>query len=194
MLDRIQERAKPRLFGGEIGTRLHGAAKALAQWAIVDDYNAVLDMRCDDVALLRSLSQKFSLRACGIAENAGEAHVLQQRLPNAEIFCARREDIPWRDRCFDTVFYRINKKEGCGGVDFLREAMRVLRPNGQLLIALQGMPEFLYGAADLAGVGEMEERLKPHQLMDQMEKAGFADVSYRLSKPFVGIAMGWKRE
>lgn len=194
MLERMQEGSRLHLGDGQIGTRLHGAEKALAQWAIVDDYNAVLDMRCTGTALLRSLSQKFSLRACGITENAQDAHFLQDRLPNAEIYCARKEDIPWRDQCFDAVFYRLRKKEGCAGAGFLREAMRVLRPNGQLLIALEGMPEILCGLAELAGVGEQEDRLTPGELMRQMEEAGFGDVSYRVSKPLVGIAMGWKRE
>lgn len=192
MLERVQERSRLSWLGDKIGAKLHGAQKVLAQWAIVDDYNAILDMRCHDVSLLRYLAQKFSLRACGIAENAADARALQEAMPDAEIFCARREDIPWRDDCFDTVFYQMNKNEteGCG---FLREAFRVLKPNGQLLIAVNGMPEVLCGAAEMAGIGDLEGHMRPNALLQQMEAAGFDDVSYRLSRPFVGIAMGWKR-
>ena len=47
----------------------------------------------------------------------------------------------------------------------------------------------------LVGIsGDMEGNIKPHTLLKEMENAGFADVSYRVSRPFVGIAMGWKRE
>ena len=139
MLERTQERSWLSWLGGKTGTQLHGAQKALAQWAIVDDYNAILDMRCSDVALLRYLSQKFSLRACGIVDSAQQARALQDDMPDAEIFCARKEDIPWRDKCFDAVFYHMDKSEGedCG---FLKEAIRVLKPNGQLLIAVHGLP------------------------------------------------------
>ena len=194
MLDRVQERARLPFLEGLFGAGLHGAKKALAQWAIVDDYNSVLDMRCDDTSLLRSLSQKFRLRACGITDDQAKARDMQARLPNAEIFYARKEDIPWSDQCFDAVFYRMDKKEDGGNTGFLKEALRVLRPNGQLLIALQGMPEVFCGAADLTGIGGLEARVRPGSLLRQMEEAGFDDVSYRVSQPFVGIAMGWKRE
>ena len=193
MLERIQDRSRIGWLGEKIGTQLHGAQKALAQWAILDDYNAILDMRCSNVNLLRALARKFSLRTCGIADNAQEARALQQAMPDAEIFCARREDIPWRDGCFDTVFYHMHKNED-ESCDFLKEAMRVLKPNGQMLIAVSGMPEILCSAADVTGVGDMEGHIKPHTLLKEMENAGFADVSYRVSRPFVGIAMGWKRE
>ena len=192
MLERVQERSWLRMPGSEYGVRLSGAQKVLSQWAIVDDYNAVLDMRCTDTALLRSLSQKFSLRTCGIAENAAEAHALRDRIPNAEIFCARREDIPWQDRSFDAVFYSLKKNEGMGSVDFLKEAMRVLRPRGQLLIAIQGLPEFFCGIADFMGAEGMDERVRPGELLKAMEDAGFQDISYRISRPTVGLAMGWK--
>ncbi|MBQ9197935.1 MAG: methyltransferase domain-containing protein [Clostridia bacterium] len=192
MLERTQDRSKLSWLGEKMTTQLHGAQKAMAQWAIVDDYDAILDMRCNDVSLLRHLSRRFSLRACGITENAAEAKEMQESLPEAEIFCARKEDIPWRDDCFDAVFYQINKKEN-GDCGFLKEAMRVLKPNGQMLIAVHGLPEVICGAAEMAGVGEMEGHLKPHALLKAMEAAGFADVSYRISRPLVGIAMGWKR-
>lgn len=193
MLERTQDRSWLSWLGGRMGAQLHGAQRALAQWAIVDDYNAILDMRCSDVGLLRFLAQKFSLRACGIAENAQDARTLQESMPDAEIFCARKEDIPWRDGCFDTVFYHMNKKESEGCV-FLKEAIRVLKPNGQMLIAVHGLPEILCGAAEVAGVGDLEGHMKPHALLQEMEDAGFSDVSYRVSRPFVGIAMGWKRD
>ena len=36
------------------------AQKALAQWAIEDDYNNILDLSCQDTRLLRFLSHKYS--------------------------------------------------------------------------------------------------------------------------------------
>lgn len=193
MLERVQENSVLRLFGESAGKRLSSAQKALAQWAVVDDYNTVLDLRCRDTRLLRYLSQKFSLRACGVAEEAAEAHALQEAMPDAEIFCARKEDIPWRDSSFDAVFYQIDKNEpDCGSI-FLDEALRVLKPCGQLLVAVGGMPEALCRLMDFAGISSAADRFRPRDLLQRMEKTGFDDVSYRIAQPFVGLVMGWKR-
>ena len=69
MLERVQERSWLHAMGLQERTHLRGAQKALAQWAIVDDYNNILDLSCQDTRLLRFLSQKYSLRACGIADD-----------------------------------------------------------------------------------------------------------------------------
>ena len=193
MLERVQESSALRIFGENACRKLSGAQKALAQWAIVDDYNTVLDLHCRDTRLLRYLSQKFSLRACGVADDAADARVLQQALPDAEIFCARKEDIPWRDNSFDAVFYQVDKNEPDCGSAFLEEALRVLKPCGQLLVAVSGIPEALCRLSDLAGFSSAADRVKPHDLLQRMEKAGYGDISYRIAPPFVGLAMGWKR-
>ena len=192
MLERVQERSRFRILGVHAGIQLRGAQKALAQWAVVDDYNMILDMHCQDAQLLRYLSQKYSLRACGIADDAASARRLREEAPEAEIFCARKEDIPWRSESFDAIFYQLQKKERFDK-SFLQEAMRVLKPGGQMLVAIKGMPEAAYRAAGLLGVAEHEEHTAPHMLLRGMEQAGMRDVSYRVSRPLVGIAMGWKR-
>lgn len=194
MLEKAQERSWLRTLGIGYGPKLYGAQKALSQWAIVDDYNAILDLHCRDTRLLHVLSQQFSLRACGIAEDVEAARCLQENEPGAEIFCARKEDIPWRDGCFDVVFYQMKKGEAEQDPAFLKEALRVLKPNGQMLVALQGAPEILCKAGELMGIAGMEDRVKPKHLLAAMEAAGFEDLSFRIAQPFVGIAMGWKRD
>ena len=126
MLERVQERSWLHALGLQDRTHLRGAQKALAQWAIVDDYNNILDLSCQDTRLLRFLSQKYSLRACGIADDPEHARALRLELPDAEIFCARKEDIPWRDQAFDAVFYQMKKNAPVFDGTFLREAARVL--------------------------------------------------------------------
>ena len=192
MLERVQEQSWLQGLGKEWGLQLHGASKALAQWAIVDDYNTVLDLSCRDTRLLRYFSHKYSLRACGIASENEEARLLQKQLPEAEIFCARPGDIPWQENTFDVVFCQLAKSEGDREVAALREALRVLRPCGQLLIAVKGLPEPICSMASMLGIGATD-RLHPRTLLRQMENAGFDDVSYRTVRPCVGLAMGWKR-
>lgn len=81
MLERVQERSWLHALGLQDRTHLRGAQKALAQWAIVDDYNNILDLSCQDTRLLRFLSQKYSLRACGIADDPEHARALRLELP-----------------------------------------------------------------------------------------------------------------
>ena len=193
MLDRVQGRSGLRIFGDTTtGVKLSGAQKALAQWSVVDDYNTVLDMSCRDTGLLRYLTQKFSLRACGIAREIEDARMLREALPDAEIFCARKEDIPWRDESFDVIFLQIDKNDGDCGAALLKEVKRVLKPCGQLLISVSGMPELLRRTAEFVGMPGAEDRVRPRDLLNAMEEAGFDDISYRLARPFVGLAMGWK--
>ena len=193
MLERVQDRTWLQALHNSAGIRLHGAQKALAQWAIVDDYNTILDLHCQDTRLLRYFAQKFSLRACGIADGVEQARNLRAEAPEAEIFCARKEDIPWRSESFDCVFYQLKANEGEHEHGFLQEAARVLRPGGQMLIAVQGLPEMIGRLAAAAGLAEEDALLSPRDLMKKMEEAGLSDVSYRMNQPLIGVAMGWKR-
>ena len=170
MLERVQERSWLHALGLQDRTHLRGAQKALAQWAIVDDYNNILDLSCQDTRLLRFLSQKYSLRACGIAD-----------------------DLPWRDQAFDAVFYQMKKNAPAFDGTFLREAARVLKPGGQLLIAVQGAPEPLCKVGELLGLCDGDDHVSPAQLLKSMEDAGLEDVSWRLAQPMVCLAMGWRR-
>ena len=128
--------------------------------------------------MLRVLSQKYSLRACGIADDPEHARALRLELPDAEIFCARKEDIPWRDQAFDAVFYQMKKNAPAFDGTFLREAARVLKPGGQLLIAVQGAPEPLCKVGELLGLCDGDDHVSPAQLLKSMEDAGLEAVSY----------------
>ena len=48
MLERVQDRSLFGVLSLDSEECLHGAAKALAQWAIVDDYDNILDLDCCD--------------------------------------------------------------------------------------------------------------------------------------------------
>lgn len=194
MLERVQGRSVLGTLSADAGIHLHGAQKALADWAIVDDFNDILDLHCQDTQLLRYLSQKFSLRACGIADSSEHARQLREEAPDAEIFCARINDIPWRSEAFDTVFYQLKKNDAEADLSFLQEAARVLKPGGQMIIAIEGLPEALCAPLSALGIMEQEERITPRKVLTSMENAGLSDVSYRFAQPFVGVAIGWKRD
>lgn len=190
MLERVQDRSLFGVLTLDHEERLHGAAKALAEWAIVDDYDNILDLDCGDGKLLNYLSKRYSLRACGIANDPEQARDLRGRMPNAEVFFARKEDIPWRSEAFNAVFYQMKNDQQDGG--FLQEAVRVLKPGGQLLISLSSMPEILRPLASAVGMLD-EGHIGHSQLLKWMEEAGLRDVSWRLTGPVTGVAMGFKQ-
>lgn len=189
MLERVQDRSLFGVLSLDSEERLHGAAKALAQWAIVDDYDNILDLDCGDGKLLHYLSRRYSLRVCGIAQDPEHARNLRQRMPDAEVFHARKEDIPWRSNAFNAVFYQMKNDQQDGA--FLQEVLRVLKPGGQVLISLSSMPQVLHGVASVFGFAN-EDSTNHVQLLSWMEKAGLKDVSWRLTGPVTGVAMGFK--
>lgn len=189
MLERVQDRTLLGMLSLEGEERLHGAAKALAQWAIVDDYDNILDLDCGDGKLLHYLSKRYSLRACGIAGDPEYARRLRSLMPDAEVFHARKEDIPWRSNAFNTVFYQMKNEQQDGA--FLQEVLRVLKPGGQVLISMNGIPRMLHSVASVLGFSN-EDTTQPAQLLSWMEKAGLKDVSWRLAGPVTGVAMGFK--
>lgn len=189
MLERVQDRSLFGVLSLDSEERLHGAAKALAQWAIVDDYDNILDLDCCDGKLLHYLSRRYSLRACGIAGDPEHARNLRQKMPDAEVFHARKEDIPWRSNAFNAVFYQMKNEQQDGA--FLQEVMRVLKPGGQVLISLSSVPQVLHNVASVFGFAN-EDGLTHAQLLSWMENAGLKDVSWRLTGPMTGVAMGFK--
>ncbi len=189
MLERVQDRSLFGVLSLDSEERLHGAAKALAQWAIVDDYDNILDLDCCDGKLLHYLSRRYSLRACGIAGDPEQARNLRQKMPDAEVFHARKEDIPWRSNAFNAVFYQMKNEQQDGA--FLQEVMRVLKPGGQVLISLSSVAQVLHGMASVFGFAN-EDCTNHVQLLSWMEKAGLKDVSWRLTGPVTGVAMGFK--
>ena len=192
MLERVQDGS---LLGGIIRDRevyLHGACKALAQWAIVDDYDNILDLSCEDGKLLHYRTRRFSLRACGVSGDGETARRIRSLLPDAEVFPARKEDIPWRGETFNAVFYQMkNDEQTQENGAFLREVVRVLKPGGQLLISLRGLPGVLTAIGSVAGMCE-DAGIRRTQLLRWMEEAGLKDVSWRIAGPLTGIAMGFK--
>ena len=76
----------------------------------------------------------------------------------------------------------------------LSEAFRVIKGGGQMMIAVTGIPASLRRLGAFLGVTRRKNDTDPRRIMLAMESAGFSDVSFRNVFPFVGLAMGWKRE
>lgn len=160
----------------EKAPRLKGAKRAVAEWLTVQEYEKVLDLSCDDGALLCFLKNKYRLTACGISESAEQAHCAREHVADADILAARPVDIPWHDGAFDTVFSAAPAGNYQDFDRVLSEVRRVLRKGGQLVISAPRA---------------FSDECAPRAVMRQLQQAGFKNVSWR---PFRlnGVCVAWK--
>ncbi len=161
--------------------RLSLAQKAVVDWAKLDDYSAVLDVDCSDGRLLEHFLRRYSLRACGIAADSSQLREAVEVLGNtAEVLRADARDIPWRSRSFDLVCMTRQLAGEAPAKQTLSEILRVMKPAGQLVVAVPGVG---FSAGFRRQDAGQERRFdNPYHLMSALNEAGFQDVSMRLSR------------
>ncbi len=177
--------------------RMTPTMHALAQWAAIDTGDKVLDMACGNGALLRMISQQIECTLCGIASSVEQYRSVRAMLPDADVLFAQPEDIPWRENSFDVVmcglpFYAM---EDPGKV--LKEALRVLKPGGQFLLATTWYPAPLRQLVNRFS-GSWDETQSPmlygkHEMLATLEAIGFHNVTWRAADMRLGITIGWKK-
>ncbi len=170
---------------------------ALAQWAAIDAGDRVLDMSCGNGALLRMISQQIECNLCGIASSMDQYKSLRSLLPYADILFAQPEDIPWREDSFNVIMCGLPlfAMEEPGKI--LKEALRVLKPGGQFLLASTWYP---------APLRQIYNKLTTHwedsqtsvmfgkqEMLATLESVGFQNVSWRAADIRIGITIGWKK-
>ncbi len=161
--------------------KLSPQQRAIIDWAEVDDHQAILDTHCADGNLLAHYKRHYGVRACGIVTEPYQEVAVKEQIGHlAEILRANRLDIPWRTNSFHAAFVTFPLQKHQETAVFLRETLRVLKANGQLLISLPCVPW-------LTQLGiRLPERnhsfMNPYQLMEILEACGFADISMRVSR------------
>ena len=115
----------------------------------------------------------------------------QERLPQGSFVVSDAEHSPFKDACFDTVIaseliYYL--RDPC---DFLREVLRILKPNGQLIL-LWGNPMFhvMYGWASMFGLRPTDPHGFPppsSQQIGEMLSSNFPHYRFE----FYGIGLPW---
>ncbi len=197
MLSKAENHAvlpKPAMaFKGRLTPSMH----ALLQWAAIDAGDKVLDMACGNGALLRLISRRTDCHLCGIASSVDQYRSVRATLPNADILFSQPEDVPWHEGSFDVVMcgMSMSAMEDPGKV--LKEALRVLKPGGQFLLASAWYPAPLRQLVNRMN-GRVEEEQSPllygkHEMLATLEAAGFRKVTWRAVDMRVGVTIGWKK-
>jgi 2-polyprenyl-3-methyl-5-hydroxy-6-metoxy-1,4-benzoquinol methylase len=111
---------------------------------------------------------------------AAEAHITGKGVTNVEFREARAESLPFDSNSFDLVTCRIAPHHFDDVAKFVREAARVVRPGGLVLVQDQQMPE----DPVIAGYVETFEKLRDpshnHALTETEWRAAFAAAGLTL--------------
>lgn len=153
-------------------SELSPSERAVGDWAMVDDHQAVLEVFGQEGNLLRHYLGHYRLRACGLCFNDQQVRNLRSQVYEAEIMPSVGSDIPWQDNCFDRILLARPLPSYLNLSGFLADCLRVLRPGGRMVLALPALP----GRAGRLG------SLSRQQLLKALEGCGFTDVSYRRSR------------
>ena len=170
-------------------------ARSLSQWAVVDPGDRVLDMDCGDGMLLSYFGQQVPCSLCGMAASVEQYRLLREKLPKADIMYAQPEDIPWHDSSFDVILCTLPLPHTPEPGKLLKEAMRVLRPGGQILLAMPCYPALLQRViARLTGSGDAKSPPAGGRegMLAVFDSLGFEKTSWRMCGGRVGVAIGWK--
>lgn len=160
------------------GTRvsLNRAEKAVVEWAMVDDYQAVLDLSCSRENLLSHYLSHYQLRACGLCFDIASARELRGGLDKAEIMSAMRAEIPWQAVSFDRVLMTCDVPSYVSMDELFFEVYRVLKPGGQFVAALGALP----GGGNFYAMHLDADLMMSY--LKRMESIGFINVAYNKAR------------
>lgn len=149
----------------------------------IDPFDNVLDVGCGTGPVIELLAKKYPEKHfVGLDITPAMIEVVQSKgLSNAEFLVGDAENLPFGDEDFDAVLCSNSFHHYPNPGAFLREAYRVLRPSGKLIlrdytsndVVVWLMNTFEMPLARLAGHGDVRI-LKMREYRELVEAAGFA--------------------
>ncbi len=196
-MQRMITKAQSKRYTARIEPREHARLTAmergLLRWSTAEDGDKVLDAQASGGRLLEMLHYFTDCEICGLSDNMENVRTSRSRLRNADIVYGSHEDIPWREDTFDCVFVKIAAAPLSERA--LSEAMRVLKPGGQLLVGLRTLPTPFRQLTVWFRSDAEEEPMQPKargQMMAMMHGMGIRQITWQQTDMFNGVCIGWK--
>src|SRR5262249_16793075 len=114
----------------------------------------ILDSGCGPGLGIQVFSRRID-RVGGVDATAPFIDIARQRTPSGDFRVAEMESLPYDDGAFDAVTGFNAFQYAASPVNALREARRVLRAGGIIVIAVWGLPESCEAAGHLKALGSL---------------------------------------
>lgn len=139
MITKVQGKTVSGELSVKACPRLNGLEKAMLKWAVVDPEDRVLDASVGRGLMAEYLRRNMQCEVCGVSSDMEDVRAARARLQSCDIVYAPVGDIPWREDAFDTVL--MQWRGDADSLDrMLGEALRVLKPGGQLVLGTACWP------------------------------------------------------
>ena len=177
----------------ESKTRLSALEKGLLRWTMAERGDKVLDAHVGNGLMLEYLQRNMECEVCGVSDDMESIRATRSRLHNVDIAYASREDIPWKENTFDSVYLKMIAVPLTEAA--LHEILRVLKPGGQLLIGFRTIPTPLRQLMGLLRSENDDELTKPStrgRFLGMMRELGLTQITWQQTDPFNSVGIGWK--
>ena len=114
----------------------------------------LLDVGCGS-GLALSVAKKLGAIVSGLDAAEALIAIACSRLPDSDLVVGELEELPFRDRSFDVVTGFNSFQYASDRIKGLREARRVMRPDGRLVAAVWGEPDQCQMSGYLAALGSL---------------------------------------
>jgi SAM-dependent methyltransferase len=116
--------------------------------------SSILDVGCGPGLAAQVFSAKIA-RVAGVDATAPFVEIARRRVPGGDFRVAEMEALPHADGSFDAVTSFNAFQYAASPVNALREARRVVKPGGVIVIAVWGLPESCEAAGHLKALGSL---------------------------------------
>ena len=173
--------------------RLTGMEKAMLRWVIVDPEDRLLDADAGSGRMAEYLRRNMQCEVCGVSDSMEDVRYARALLRSSDILYAAPGDIPWHDEAFDTVMMKLGGEDEATLARKLSEAMRVLRPGGQLVLGAVCYPDMLMPIASrMAEDNGMDRPLSKKALWQMVSSQSYHDISFQRTGLAMGVLIAWK--
>ncbi|MDD3214460.1 MAG: methyltransferase domain-containing protein [Eubacteriales bacterium] len=173
--------------------KLTALEKGLLRWSMAERGDKVLDVHVGNGLMLEYLNRNMECEICGMSDDMECVRLSRSRLRNADIVYASREDIPWMQNTFDSVYLKLVSSPV--SKQTIGEVLRVLKPGGQMLVGIKSVPTPFRQIAGLVRIESDEEWIQPvtrEQTLDMMREAGLTQITWQPTNLLNGVCIGWK--